>query len=1132
MKGRASAAIVVLAGVASAVAAGAPPVVLAASGLPLTEFNCYNPFQANADFEAYGPTDVNVQAGNGRVTVNENDHGTITVFKYPNPSYYNQVKYFGLSRNHTTGAVGAQFPNEGSFAGIVYHTSGGTGFNWLRDWQVTQQYDSQDVPVPVSVYHAPANLGLTVTDVDLTPPGLDTLEREFWVQRESGSAVTSASLVYFENFNPVANRIIYLPITDWCLTKQSDQQAMYDSASHSIVHSWSGADSTTGQPTSVAFAFGFDGTDQAHQVGEDAYDPNALTGQAPDGYVQASSAPYALGGSDAATGQVTGTLQTDLNFDATGRASARLTVAGGTTTGAALAALGTARGQTFNSQMSAVKSDWHGWLQQTHLPVSTDPRVVEVAKRALISIRVATAPDTGAIVASANTQGPYGEDWTRDGSFINQVLDYNGFHDAVTRHNLFYARIQTSATNPSPLRPSGNWAMTSYADGVDGGPIPYEIDETGLAAWALWNHHAYLDPAVGKQYLEQVYPAITNAAIYMTSCEDPTTGMQCSANEDDNVTPSQTMHGAETVYLGLESAIAAAQAMGDSSPQVSLWQARLGRLRSAIAALYDPQTGAYREGNNTGNAYNTDFGDGGWLLWPVQFRPYSDATMIAEANDVQKTMDASLASQKGSYEQKGLLGLAHAWSSPTAAQRAELLGKLSYMAALLTTPTGHFGESWIRLTTSRPQTEEDMPHVWEQSLFYLAAIQINGATPYSFDSSDYYLQNLAPGAPPMTSTGAGLPSTTATMALELWAACFAGLVALAIGLMLTRRRRMHHESGAAGKSVRSRRDRHKLPAWLWAEAPAAFVHQAMMPATEKQDVVFVGLAAVYPEVEVVPLTPLRGAVTVGEAAALIARHQRPAQRRRHGPHRPAQVQVLALAIQQKRSYRDVAAEAPGSLLGHREDALEPRRRRSLQTLERLHRRHQRQVRALATHFGQAPGALQLTPGQLGERVGPPLHRAAPVVFGLWPQQRLQRRLQGQATLGVQQPIEDEEPIPVLVEAEAAPFMRPVGVVEQSHRVEHALAWRVKWRRLLGSVPFATSSASVSIWGAASGLTSSTARAITAACAKPISPRVSASCVAPSPSSFCATLTRSAAAPEVSRALFLSQATESTAPSSS
>lgn len=45
---------------------------------------CVDASQANADFEAYGPTDVNVQAGNERVTVNENATGTVTVFKYPN----------------------------------------------------------------------------------------------------------------------------------------------------------------------------------------------------------------------------------------------------------------------------------------------------------------------------------------------------------------------------------------------------------------------------------------------------------------------------------------------------------------------------------------------------------------------------------------------------------------------------------------------------------------------------------------------------------------------------------------------------------------------------------------------------------------------------------------------------------------------------------------------------------------------------------------------------------------------------------------------------------------------------------------------------------------------------------------
>src|SRR6059058_3147835 len=98
---------------------------------------CYDPTQSNADFEAYGPTDVSVQAGNNRVTVNENAAGTLTVFKYPNPSLYNQIKYFTVSRD-AGGRVHTRFPNEGSFAGIRWRTRHGTGFAWVRDWRVRQ----------------------------------------------------------------------------------------------------------------------------------------------------------------------------------------------------------------------------------------------------------------------------------------------------------------------------------------------------------------------------------------------------------------------------------------------------------------------------------------------------------------------------------------------------------------------------------------------------------------------------------------------------------------------------------------------------------------------------------------------------------------------------------------------------------------------------------------------------------------------------------------------------------------------------------------------------------------------------------------------------------------------------------
>src|SRR5206468_651797 len=127
----------------------------------------------------YGPTDVNVQAGNGRVTVNENAAGTITVFKYPNPSLYNLVKYFTLSRDGD-GHVQVQYPNEGSFAGIRYTTrTGDTGFAWLRAWGSSQRYDSADTPVPVTTYRSPAPLGLRLTSIDLAPPRSDRFVREY-----------------------------------------------------------------------------------------------------------------------------------------------------------------------------------------------------------------------------------------------------------------------------------------------------------------------------------------------------------------------------------------------------------------------------------------------------------------------------------------------------------------------------------------------------------------------------------------------------------------------------------------------------------------------------------------------------------------------------------------------------------------------------------------------------------------------------------------------------------------------------------------------------------------------------------------------------------------------------------------
>jgi hypothetical protein len=85
---------------------------------------------------------------------------------------------------------------------------------------------------------------------------------------------------------------------------------------------------------------------------------------------------------------------------------------------------------------------------------------------------------------------------------------------------------------------------------------------------------------------------------------------------------------------------------------------------------------------------------------------------------------------------KALLGLAYAWSSPTRAQSRELHSTLAYVAHRLTTSTGLFGEAWERFA-GKPVAVQDQPHVWEHTLFWLAAVQIDGRRRYRFASGDY-----------------------------------------------------------------------------------------------------------------------------------------------------------------------------------------------------------------------------------------------------------------------------------------------------------------------------------------------------------------------------------------------------------
>ena len=77
------------------------------------------------------------------------------------------------------------------------------------------------------------------------------------------------------------------------------------------------------------------------------------------------------------------------------------------------------------------------------------------------------------------------------------------------------------------------------------------------------------------------------------------------------------------------------------------------------------------------------------------------------------------------------------------------------MAKALTTPTGLFGESWERYPSGTPYPVQDMPHVWEHTLWYLGALEIEGSARYRFAGPGYVARACAHGAAPRSACEAG-----------------------------------------------------------------------------------------------------------------------------------------------------------------------------------------------------------------------------------------------------------------------------------------------------------------------------------------------------------------------------------------
>lgn len=678
--------------------------------------------------EVYGPTDLNAQLANQHLAVGVNQAGTITVFRYPTPSYYDQIKY--LTTDRADPFFGAA-PNEGAFLGLIVEPEDADGepvFEPLRSWATTQTYADGDTDTLVTT-HTSDRWGLDVTVTDVVPPAVDGLVRDVTVTRAPDSAATAVSLVAYENFNLVGSKLPDVPVRDWCLEFLNRDRAAYLAAPDALTHLTRESDTSTGMTTTVATAIGFAGASTQHQVGGDAFES---TGRDPsfrtvpvDAYTDAADGR--LEGNGSFQGQTTGALATSLSFT-DGVATERLFITAAHTTGEtapptatrdrAVDRLTRLRAGASTADLRAAKREWvTAHLADAPLPATDDPAILAVCRRALVTLVTTFHPDRGAIVASIATQSPYAEDWPRDSAFFNYVLDLIGKSEWVTQRTRWFADLQERRLiDVDPFRPPGNWAMNYYADGVPGGPIPWEIDETGFMLWAFWDHYK----ATGdRAYLEGVYDAIARAADFLTLWWDPRSGLHLRAWEDDNTELRQTIVGAGPVWLGLDAAVKAAETLGHRW-DATLWRIRRDALADGIeTTLFDADGGFY------GSRARPGFPE---LLWPIAFHPYDDPRMRSHADRAWQQASPSLAEPAageratGQYEPKVWLALAKLWADDPTRLEQVRAGIRWSARQHATTDTRVMGEAWRRID-GEIVSAVSQPHLWEQCLLYLAALE-------------------------------------------------------------------------------------------------------------------------------------------------------------------------------------------------------------------------------------------------------------------------------------------------------------------------------------------------------------------------------------------------------------------------
>ena len=530
--------------------------------------------------EIYGPLDLAMVSGVGRLTVGVNGRGSISLCKWPTPGYNDQLTY--RTRDADAPGLGVE-PGDGLLWGIRLDE----GLVWMNDprWEVYQRYDAPSNTIMVTESRWP-NSSIAVTQRVSVLPLRDVLVTEM----EVSGLVLRPQIYWYANFTPCTRHIPEIPIADSLLDDLNDFAAFSDLDEGLVVHfrpkkpskvDWERAArltqiaATTGlwRTFNDGVWIGYRGSEVLRTVrcGSGGLSPSEAVDLLPD----TSGRPSSASGQTYSVAEVMPKKESD-------RYIAGIVVGFGKNYQQVKELLDGVAEVDAGDLFHEIAQYQRRVIDSTEYPDTLGQRVLEYLWRAQLTILAARDLNSGSIVRSPAIQPPLARDWPKYGAWIVHAMDLTGDLDIAEMQLKFY--LNNIRTEYARGKPIGSLPASTYTDGVEASPH-FIVDDEAVAGllWALKEHGAFLPDGRRDEFFESIWERVVLCADFLADWKDSRRGAPLWADDPITFRDARTRERLFAAKIGLDSVMDIAEAIGRTPAK--LWTDRQRQIDNLVRGI-------------------------------------------------------------------------------------------------------------------------------------------------------------------------------------------------------------------------------------------------------------------------------------------------------------------------------------------------------------------------------------------------------------------------------------------------------------------------------------------------------------------------------------------------------------------